>query len=212
LEWAVQRLIQQPVRLISAYVLAFLGSALGIGIQNYLTINLTGLFNTERITLSLERGLIIGSIFGLGIFLSRVLTERFHTSKVLSRVLFGTVAGGIVINLALLVFHVLFLNTPPRGLLITSGSMLIAFAFVIGGMIRSYLFKVLLTSVAIVAAITGTWWLHVGYAVTNLDMTPIFVYQSGWTLTQVALFALGVALPIGILGNMINLVIDEELD
>ena len=210
LEWAVQRLIQRPVRLISVYVMAFLGSALGIGIQNYLTINLTGLFNTERITLSLERGLIVGLVFGLGIFLSRVLTERFQTSRVLPRILLGTLMGGIGINLALLVFHVLFLNTPPKGLLITGGSMLIALAFVLGGMSHSYVFKVLVVVVSVVVAITGTWWMHVSNASSSLDLTPIFRYQYGWTLAQVAFYALAVALPIGILGNMLNLAIVEE--
>ena len=210
LEWAVQRLIQQPVRLVSAYVMAFLGSALGVGIQNYMTINLTGLFNTDRITLSLERGLIIGSIFGLGIFLSRVFVERFQTSRKLPRIFLGTLAGGTVITLAVFVFHLLWVKTPPRGFLIPAGSMLIAHAFVVGGFSRSYIFKAMLSSVSVFAAIVGTWWLHVNYAGSNLDLTPIFRYNDAWSLMQVSLTALGVALPIGILGNMINLDIEEE--
>jgi serine/threonine protein kinase len=210
LEWAIQRLTQQPVRLVSVYVLAFLGSSLGVGLQNYFTINFTGIFNTERITLSLERGLIIGSVFGLGIFVSRVLVERFHTSRAMPRILLGTLTGGVGINLALLVFHVLFLNTPPRGMLITAGSLLIAFAFVVGGFIRSYLVKVLLSSASVLAVIAGTWWVYVNYAGSNLDMTPIFKYNDAWTLAQVSLTALMVALPIGILGSMINLKIIED--
>jgi serine/threonine protein kinase len=38
LEWIVQRLIQEPVSLVGAYVLAFLGAALGVGLQVYLPI------------------------------------------------------------------------------------------------------------------------------------------------------------------------------
>ena len=88
--------------------------------------------------------------------------------------------------------------------------MLIAFAFALGGLTRSNLIKMLLSSLSVLTAITGTWWLHISYAASNLDLAPIFRYQYEWPLTQVALFALGVALPIGILGNMINLAIEEE--
>lgn len=212
MEWAVQRVTQQPVRLASAYVLAFLGAALGVGLQNYLTVNYTDLFDNARFILSLERGLIIGSILGLGIFISRVLVERFHTSRMLPRSLLGMLMGGIGINIALLAFHVLFVNTPPKGLLITGGSMFIAFAFVVGSLTRSYVFKVLLSSASVLAAIVGTWWLHLTYAGSNLDLTPIFRYEYVWSLMQVSLTALGVALPIGILGNMIDLSIEDDAD
>jgi len=210
MEWAVQRLIQQPVRLVSAYVLAFLGAALGVGIQNYLTYNLPDLFDNTRIIVSLERGLITGAVFGLGIFISRVLVERFDTSRISLRILLGTLTGGVGINLALLAFNVLFVTTPPKGYLITSASLVIALAFVIGGLTKSYLFKAALSVVSVVAAITGTWWLHINYAATNLDLTPFFRYDYAWTLTQVALTALGVALPIGVLGNLINISIKNE--
>ena len=210
MEWAVQRLIQQPVGLVSAYVLAFLGAALGVGIQNYLTYNLPDLLDNARIIVSLERGLIIGAVFGLGIFTSRVLVERFDTSRTPLRILLGTLAGGMGISLSLLVFHVLFVSTPPKGFLIIGASLVIALAFVIGGLTKSYLFKAALSIVSVVAAITGTWWLHINYAATNLDLTPFFRYDYAWTLTQVALTALGVALPIGILGNLVNIAIKEE--
>jgi hypothetical protein len=209
-EWTIQRLIQQPVRLIGAYVMAFLGSALGVGIQVYLTYNLADLFDNARITLSLERGLIVGSVFGLGVFMIRVVVERFQASRALPRVLFGTIAGGMGMNLALLVFHVLFLNTPPRGFLITGGCLVIAFAFATGGLTRSYLFKVLSSSVSIIAAIAGTWWLHVNFATSPVELTPIFRYDYAWSLTQILLAAFGVALPTGILGNLIDLSIKDE--
>ncbi len=209
LEWAVQRLIQQPVRLASAYVLAFLAASLGVGIQVYLTFNLPDFFDAGRITVSLERGLIVGAVFGLGIFMTRVLVERFHTSRVFPRIVFGTIVGGLGMNLGMLVFHVIFLHTPPRGLLITGGCMLIALAFVVGSFSHSYLFRVLLTTVAVLAAIMGTWWVHVNFADSNLSLTPIFRYEYSWSFMRVSLTALWSALPIGILGNMINLSIEE---
>jgi hypothetical protein len=136
--------------------------------------------------------------------------ERFDTSRILPRFLIGTFAGGGAMNIALLVFHVLFLNTPPNGILITAGCLFIALAFVFGGLTRSYLVKVLSTCAAITIAIAGTWWLHVNFAVTNLDWTPIFKYLNTWSMTQVLLTALGVALPISVLGNTIRLTVGAD--
>ena len=210
LEWVLQRTIQQPIRLWAAYLLAFLGSAAGIGLQVYLTIQLPNFLDITRISASLERGLIIGSLFGLGIFLARLITERFSIVRAFPRVALGTLAGGMVTNLAILLFHVLFLKTPPRGSLITLGCILIGFTFAICGLIRSRPVKILLSSVAVFLAIIGTWLIHLNLAASLLDLTPLFRYDRNWTLLQVALVAWGVSLCIGVFGNLIRLSIRSE--
>ncbi|HEU0296978.1 MAG TPA: serine/threonine-protein kinase [Anaerolineales bacterium] len=209
-EWILQRLIQEPVGLIGAYMLAFLGAALGVGMQVYLTYNLPDFMDTPRFTDSLMQGLIVGSVFGLGIFMVRVVMERFQASAAALRLSVGTIIGGLGINIALLIFHVLFLNTPPRGLLITAACMLIALTFAVGSLFRSRLLRMVLSSVSVFGAILGTWWIHVNFAASLVDLTPVFRYDYAWTLAQVALTALGVALSIGILGNLVSLSIVEE--
>jgi len=209
-EWTVRRLIQEPVNLIGAYVLAFLGSALGVGLQVYLTYNLPNMIDMLRITTSLEQGLIVGSVFGLGIFMSRIVVERFQSSKALFRVLLGTIMGSVGMNVALLIFHVLFLNTPPHGLLITAACAFMAFTFAVGGLLRARLVKMMLGTVSVFTAIIGTWWLHISYSASPLDLTPILRYDYSWTFTHVSITALGVALLIGILGNLVNLSLTEE--
>jgi hypothetical protein len=209
-EWIISRLLLKPVSLVGAYMFAFLGAALGIGLQVYLTYNLPDFMDAARITTSLEQGLIIGTIFGLGIFIVRVIMERFQTSAALVRVFIATIAGGIGINIALLIFHVLFLNTSPKGFLISAACALIALTFAIGGVIRSRLFRMILSSVSVFVAIMGTWWLHAHYAVSIMDLTPVFRYDYAWTLRQVGLTVLSVALPIGIFGNLVNLSIVDE--
>jgi hypothetical protein len=62
-----------------------------------------------------------------------------------------------------------------------------------------------LASLSVFVAIIGTWWLHTQYAASLSDLTPVLLYDYAWTLTQVAFTALGIALPIGIFGNLINL-------
>jgi len=113
-------------------------------------------------------------------------------------------------NIALLIFHVLFLDTPPMGFLITLGCMMIALTFAFGSLIRSRLIRMLLSSVSILMAIIGTWWIHINFATSSLELTPMFRYDYTWPLTQVLFTALSVAFLIGILGNLISLSIRDE--
>jgi hypothetical protein len=158
----------------------------------------------------LEQGLIIGAVLGLGIFLPRLVVERFTTFNRFLRVLLGTIGGGIVMNIAMLMFHILFLNTSPRGLLITVACAALALTFAACSLIRSRPLKMLLSSISIFLAITGTWWIHINLATSQVEWTPVFKYDYTWPLAQVAFTALAVAFSMGILGNLIDLTIREE--
>jgi serine/threonine protein kinase len=206
----VHPLIQQPMNLIGGYAMAFLGAALGIGIQVYLTYRLPEFFDTARITTALEQGLIVGSIFGLGIFITRVVMERFQTPAVFLRVILGTIVGGMIMNLSLFVFHVLFLNTPPAGFLITAGCALIALTFAVSSLLRSRLMRMGLAGTSILAAITGTWLIHSNFSASPVDLTPIFRYDYAWPLTQIAITAFSAAFFIGTFGQLINLSIKTD--
>ena len=56
LERNLQGLTQRPINLIGAYIMTFLGAALGIGLQVYLTLNFPDFLDPVRITTSLVRG------------------------------------------------------------------------------------------------------------------------------------------------------------
>jgi serine/threonine protein kinase len=210
LEWTVRRVIAQPVHLFGAYMLALLGSALGVAFQVYLTYRLPEFMDVVRISSALEQGLIIGSIFGFGILTARLMVERFPGPRAWLRLLFGTIAGAAGMNIALLVFHVIFINTPPTGFLITAGCILIALSYALGGLTRRRLLKILLSVSAVFAAIVGTWQIHKILANSLTNMTPLFHYDNGWPMTQVALTALAVALMLGIFGNLVRLDLPEE--
>jgi hypothetical protein len=77
-------------------------------------------------------------------------------------------------------------------------------------MTRSYLVKAFLSSTAIFGMIIASWWLHIQFAASPVELTPLFRYDYNWPLPQVMLTALMVALPIGILGNAVDLSIKEE--
>ena len=211
MERNLQVLTQRPINLIGAYLMTFLGAALGISLQVYLTSNFPEFMDTVRITTSLVRGLIIGSIFGLGIFLTRVITERVLTaSNSTFSVFLGTIVGGIGMNIALFIFHVLYLDTFPQGFLITLVCMMIALTFALSGLIRLPLIKMFLSSISILVAIMGTWFIHINLAASPVELTPIFKYDYNWPLTQVLFTAVGVAFLIGIFGNLFNLSVRSE--
>ena len=204
LESNVNQLVQQPVSLIGGYAMSFLGAALGIAIQVYLTYRLPDFFDTARVTTSLEQGLIIGSIFGLGIFVPRIIVERFRSPAAFLRVILGTIAGGLMINLALFIFHALFLSTLPSGLLITAGSAFIALTFAFCGLIGSRLGRMIVSVASTFAAILGTWLIHSNYSASPVNLTPIFRYDYAWPLSQIMLIAIGAALSVGIFGQLIK--------
>jgi serine/threonine protein kinase len=210
LERSMHGLTQRPINLIGAYVMTFLGAALGVGLQVYLTYNLPDFMDVVRITTSLEWGLIVGSIFGLGIFMTKVITERVHAFNAILRVILGMIAGGIGMNIALLIFHVLFVNTRPTGFLMTLGCMLIALTFAVGGLIHSRIIKMIISSFSILLAIIGSWLIHVNFAASPVELTPMFRYDYTWPLTQVLFTAFAVAFSIGIFGNLVSLSIRNE--
>ena len=113
-------------------------------------------------------------------------------------------------NIALWIFNILFLKTAPSSLLITLGCMMIALTFALGGLIRSRLIKMTLSSLSIFLAIAGTWLIHITLAGSQLELTPLFKYDYAWPLTQVLLIASGVGLLIGVSGNLVKLSIRDE--
>jgi hypothetical protein len=104
----------------------------------------------------------------------------------------------------------LFRNTPPSGFLLTLGSLLIGLTFAVGGLIRSVLLRIVLSTVSIFVAIAGTWLLHVNLADSSLQLTPLFMYAYTWPLAQVLLTALGVSFLIGTFGNLVSLYVRDE--
>jgi serine/threonine protein kinase len=209
LEWIGRRLTLQPSQLFGAYMLALVGATFGIGSQVYLTYRLPQFMDIARISSSLEQGLIIGAIFSLGIFLTRVIVERFSVAKAFPRIVLGTVTGGIGMNIALFTFHVLFLNTPPDGFLITLGCTLMAFAYALSGLMRKRGLRMVLTISAFVLAISGTWWMHATMAGSVTQLTPLFRYDYNWTQWQVFLTSLIVAAWMGVFGNLIELNVED---
>lgn len=209
-EWLNQQITAQPARLAAGYATALLGSTLGIASQIYLTYRLPDFMDLARISSSLIQGLLTGFVFSFGIFLSRLVTERFKTASFLLRFGLGSIAGAFAMSAAFYLFHLLFLNTMPSGFLIPLGCFVIACSFSAGRLIPWRLVKMIVSIAAVIVAIVGTWWIHSNFSASITSLTPLFLYDRGWAITQIGFTAFCVAIWMGILGHVPALDIREE--
>ncbi len=205
-----QQLTTQPARLVGAYGMALLGSVIGITLYAYLAVRLADFMDLERISTSLFRGVITGFVFSLGIFLSRLIVERFEQASFPFRFGFAAIIGTLVTSAAVFLFHIVFVNTTPSGFLIPAGCSLIAVSFSLGRLIPWRAAKMALSSMAIFAAIAGTLWVHRTFATFITELTPLFQFDAQWSFAQISLTALLIALSIGIPGHLVRLDIHED--
>lgn len=210
LEWINQQLTAQSARLATGYATALLGSTMGIASQIYLTYRLPNFLDLTRISSSLIQGLIIGFIFSFGIFFSRLAVERFETASFPLRFVLASIFGALGMSSALLLFHILYLNTIPSGYLIPLGCFMIACSYSIGGLIRWRAVKMMVSTAAVFSAIVGSWWIHRIFSTSITDLTPLFLYDYAWPPVQIILTALFVAAWMGIFGNTPPLNIQKQ--
>jgi serine/threonine protein kinase len=208
-EWLQRLIVAKPNNLLLVFAMAFLGTTLGTSTQIYFTYRLPSFLDLERITISLERGILLGVVFGLGILVTRLIAERFTILNSLQRVLLATIVGGLGLNIGLFTYDVLFLRNTPHGILITIGCLLIALGFALGILYRKPVHRMVVSALVIIFTLAGTWWAHVNLSPNPTDLSPLFFYEYTWTNIQVLGVILVVALPMAILGNLFSLSLDE---
>jgi serine/threonine protein kinase len=209
--WFTRRLFDQPLRILSVYGWIVLGIALSVGLQTYLTYRLPQFMDTLRILGSLERGAILGLILGIGILTTRIIVERLPEINGILGLGAALIFGAILINLAFFIFDVLMNSLVPAGILVTTGSLLIAAGYGLGGLVKTRLVKILITSVFVGVAIAGSWVGHVLLSRVNIAMSPIFFYEYSWSPAQIFATILVVAIPMSVFGNFGNLSPSSQL-
>jgi serine/threonine protein kinase len=201
-EWMMRRLVDQPLDLLMVYGWIVLGAAWSIGMQVYLTLRLMENMEFDRIFLTLERGIFFGVLFAFGILLARIIVERFPESNAVMRISLAALVGGLSLSVAKFIFDVLILKTVPQGLiLIGAGSLVISLGFALSGLVRSRPLKGVITMVAAMVALAGSWWGHLMLSRSGVIMTPLFFYDYLWTSSQVLTTMIIVVLPMSIFGN-----------
>lgn len=118
--------------------------------------------------------------------------------------------GGLFLNISMFIYDVLLNDFVPQGILISAGSLLIALGYALSGLVRLRPVKMLITAIAVMAALAGSWWGHLMLSRAGITMTPLFLYEYLWTSSQVFLTILIVALPMSILGNLGELSLEHD--
>lgn len=197
----VQRqLFAERPTLIRSYLLGALGCALSLGLHTFLLYNLPSFLDSARFLNALGSGLLFGPIIGLGIFLAWWITSRLQTIRVIPRVLLGTAAGMLIINIGVVSYHLLFLGTTTAGGLIPLGSAFISLGFSLGTQVENKFWRALPGAGMIFLSLALTWWLA---QLTNLS--PIMYYQLTWTPVQTVMLMFVSSLLIGIAGSRVDL-------
>jgi serine/threonine protein kinase len=207
--WLLRRFIAQPFVLLFSYALAFFGTLAGISLRVYLTYRLPNFLDFERIIISLEHGVFLGAGFGIGILISKLIVERFPEMRVWLRLGIASLAGGLILNIMLFTYDVLFLKTIPGGLLAPLGCILIASGYAIAGLTRARLPKVFISTTIIFIALAGSWIGHLTLASTSFPMSPVFFYDYEWTLAQALGINLLISLSMAIFANLVDLSVTE---
>ena len=209
-QWIFHRLFSRPLALLSAYALALLGAALGFGLHVYLSYRVPMFFDIDRLKVGLFQGIFIGVMFAIGILAIRMLTERLTNLNGLLRLLMGTLAGGLLLSGAMIIYDGLYLYRLPDGPVTIVGCLGLAFGFALGGLTRHRIWKILVAGVTFFAALAGTWWTHLLYAATPLDLTPILTYDYSWSNVQVLAAMASTALLVTIFAYLVNMSYVEE--
>jgi serine/threonine protein kinase len=205
LEWVLNRISSQPMALLGAFAMCFLGVFLGYGSYVAAVMNLfnAGFMLANILSAVIYRGTVMGLFMGLALFVTRVIAERFPEAGRAARASAATIIGGLLLSLMLFLYNLIFLNTTPSGLLFVLGAFVIAGGFGLAGILRPYLLKTLSLFIAIFSATSSTWLLHTSLAEHAADLTPVLKFDYSWALGNIlmalALFSLLIALfaPLG---------------
>jgi hypothetical protein len=204
-DWITRRLSARPLTLLKAYGFSLIGTVLGFGSVAYISYRLPRFLDSIRITVSLERGLFLGILFGSGLFLTRLIMERFPNHNRLAKIVAAILVGGGVLSLAVLSYNVLILNSPVSGILLPLSCLFVATGSAVASLRKNRLYKSCISLATIFTALAGSWWIHSNLAGASINLTPIVAFENTASITQVLALTFTAALPMAILTNLIDL-------
>lgn len=198
---ARQQLFADRATLLKAYLAAALAGALGLSFHVYVLLELPSFMAATRIINSLGNGLLFGPLIGLGIFLTRLVVHRLKVMSLLPRMALGIALGTLGIYLGVVGHHVLYLDSAPRGWLITFGSALWALGFgASAGLFRSRVLRILFSVLMVGLGIGLSWQLALG-----TSSTPMLLYDSNRPV-QTIMMILVTSILVGSIAHVIDLV------
>lgn len=180
-----RQLFSDWVTLIRGYLVAALGSALGLGLHIYATYRVPQFLDAARILNAVGGGLLFGLLIGLGIFLTRLIVQRLEILAPVPRVVLGVAVGALIVNLGLASYHTLFLAAPPEGWGVATGSFLTALGFGLGTwLLRSRPLRMLTSTACVGLSISLSWLVAL-----RMPLTPMLPYEVGRPVQTAVLMA-----------------------
>jgi serine/threonine protein kinase len=204
-ELMLGHLIERPVSLLAVFVAAYFGSAFSIGLQNYLIIRIPNFMDAVRISVSVERGLFLGTFFAVGILLIRLIVERFPDSKALPRLALSTLIGGSIFAIGFIAYDSLMVKIDLHGLLFLAGCMLCAFGFAQGNLTRPGSLRITVAAGAVFSALALTWIIYLNLLNNGLNLSPLFFYENTWSAWKIIGTMTLFSLPISFFGTLLDL-------
>jgi serine/threonine protein kinase len=201
-----RQLLEDQATLLRAYLVAALGSALGLGFHVYMTYRLPSFLDRTRILNAIGSGLLFGLLIGLGIFLTRLAVDRLKVLPLVPRIILSTIVGTLIVNLGMVSYHNLFLSAAPAGGLIAMGSAIMAFGFSAAtGVTRSRWVRMLLSTAAVALGIGLSWRLAMG-----ATLTPMLYYEMDRPEQTIFLIAV-TSLLVGATAHVVDLLKHQEM-
>lgn len=163
------------------FLISWLSAGLAFFFHVFVTTRLPSYLIASRLLNSIGSGLLFGPLVGLGIMVSRWVSRCLVVMSKFGRSIVGVIAGGFLVNLGFLLFHILFLSAPPSGFLILLGSLIFPIGF---GLTEGFSLRKGWQAAA------GTLTAFVGLLIPNifariLEVSPMLYYESGEPLKSV---------------------------
>ncbi len=174
------------------FLISWLAAGAALFFYVFATTRLPAYMITSRLLNSIGSGLLFGPIIGAGVLVSRWVSKRLTLMAKWGRIAAGTAAGGLLVNAGFLLFHILFLSSPPTGFLILLGSMLFPIGFGLGdGLGLNQVWRVISASIFVFLG------LLISYSFARiLAVSPMLYYESGEPFLSV-LFMFGFSIILG---------------
>jgi serine/threonine protein kinase len=200
MEASRRHLFENPMQLIRAYLSTLLGGLLGFGTYVYLTYQLPQFLDATRILVALEHGFFLGATVGLGLFSVRLIIERLNNLSRGARVAISLLVGTLIVNLSLVLYHTLFLGSPPTGWIIAAGSIVLVGLTALSALIRPFFGRMLMTASGVFLAIWGGWQIH-----SRNHLDPILWFDPNWSDQRILLTILATTITLALLAHAVSL-------
>jgi serine/threonine protein kinase len=154
---AARQLTRNRPEAVRQYLWAAAANSLAFGSLVFITLRGTDILGQFRLLNTLGLGLLLGLVFGSGVWLARHIAQRLMVAPFWLRVALGTIAGGLIVAAAFSLYHAIVLSDDgiDSAVSISSGMIyVVGFALSVGLTLPA---QIVLGSAGVIAALIIPW-------------------------------------------------------